>query len=404
MWSRRRTVASLCVAVLAGLLTGCTGSSPSDGPEGGASQTPEPAEIPSAAGDLRMDLEALFGWHGHLIAEAVRGTKPAQEASRAAAEDSAQALADALAEAAAGTAGASEPGEDLVDAWSAVTAALAGDGGGKAPSADSAIDDAIDDAVAATLAVVGDGPDEEGLEDLLRSPMSTLQRHGEAIADKEREEAYELAREAYAQMVTAGGAIAAAVTEADPDTYPGPRNSGALELRSALRQLLGEHALLTVTVTRRGAKAGPDFSAAAAALNGNTTDLSDALRSVYETPVAAFETQWRDRLALIAEYAAALGDKRDKAANEARAEVERSAAAVGQALAQATEDAVKPAKAASAMRALDGALLDQIDAFVEADLEQADTAAQEAFRRGLKIGDLIAVRIARQQPKQFPAT
>jgi hypothetical protein len=400
MWSRRRTVAWLCAAVLAGLPAGCTGSNPSDGPDDVASQTPEPEEIPSAAGDLRMDLEALFGWHGHLIAEAVRGTKPAQEAGRAAAEDSAEELADALAEAAAGSGEATGSDDDLGDAWSTVTAALIGGGDEQAASTD----DAIDDAVAATLAVVGDGPDEEGLEDLLRSPLSTLERHGQAIADKEREEAYELARDAHARMVTAGGAIAAAITEADPETYPGPRNSGALELRSAMRQLLGEHALLTVTVTRRGAKAGPDFSAAAAALNGNTTDLADALQSVYETPAAAFGAQWRDRLALIAEYAAALGDKREKAADEAKAEVERSAAAVGQALAEATDDAVKPPKVASALHALDDALLDQIDAFVAADLDQADVAAQDAFRQGLKLGNLIAVRIARQQPEQFPAT
>ena len=238
MWSRRRTVAWLCVAVLAG----CTGSNPSDGPEGGVSETPAPTEVPTEAGDLRVELEGLFGLHGHLTADAVRATKGARDAAVAAAEDSAEALADALAGAVApdgGTdsaASAASADDDLADAWSAVTGALVEiRTDGLASSADAA----VDDAVAATLAVVGEGPDEEGLEDLLRAPLETLVRHAQAVEGQEREEAYELARDAYAQMVTAGGALAAGITEADPDTYPGPRNSGALELRSALRQLLG---------------------------------------------------------------------------------------------------------------------------------------------------------------------
>ena len=395
MWSRRRTVAWLCVAVLAG----CTGANPSDGPEGGVSETPVPTEVPTAAGDLRVELEALFGLHSHLTAEAVRAAKAARDAGVAAAEDSAAALAEALTGAVAGE---SEAGaDDLADAWSDVTGGLVEiRTDGPATSADAA----VDQAVAATLAVVGEGPDQEGLEDLLRAPLATLVRHAQAVQGQERDAAYELARDAYAQMVTAGGAIAAGITEADPDTYPGPRNSGALELRSALRQLCGEHALLVVTVTRRGAKAGPDFDAAAAALNGNTTDLSDALQSVYETPAAAFSAHWRDRIALIAEHAAALGDKRDKDAQGARTAVQRAADSVGAALAQASHDAVGPRKLAAALRKLDDALLEQTEAFVDAAPAQADAAAQDAFRRGLKLADLLADGIARQRPEEFPAT
>ena len=157
-------------------------------------------------------------------------------------------------------------------------------------------------------------------------------------------------------------------------------------------------------MTRHGAKAGPDFDAAAAALNGNTTDLSDALQSVYETPAAAFAAHWRDRIALIAEYAAALGDKRDKDAQGARTAVRRAADSVGATLAQASDDAVGPRKLAAALRKLDGALLAQTEAFVDTAPTQADAAARDAFRRALKLADLLAEGIARQRPEEFPAT
>ena len=391
MWSRRRSHACAWVCVV--VLAGCTGSNPSDGPDR-VSETPVPTEVPSAAGDLRVELEALFGLHAHLTTEAIRGTKAARGAGVAAAEDAARALAEALTKAVSDDSSA----DDLGDAWSEMTGALIEAGGG--PSSDAA----IDEAVTATLDLVGEGPDEEGLEDLLRAPLNALARHAESVQDKQRDKAYELARQAYAEMVTAGGAVAAGITEADPQAYPGRRNSGALELRSALRQLLGEHALLAVTVTRRGAKAAPDFDAAAAALNGNTTDISDALESIYESPGPALEAQWRNRIALLAKHAAALGDQRGKDVPSAREAVEEAADAVGDALAQGTDRAVKPAKVAAALRKLDAALLEQTEAFVAADLTQADAATQDAFARALKLADVLAQGIARQQPDEFPST
>ena len=52
-------------------------------------------------------------------------------------------------------------------------------------------------------------------------------------------------------------------------------------LRSELGRLLGEHVALAVGALRAGADRRPDFAAAAAALNGNTSDLTGAIGSLF---------------------------------------------------------------------------------------------------------------------------
>jgi hypothetical protein len=397
MWSRARLCAGavLCLAVL----VGCTSE-----PKGAPSDDPTPtapAEVSTAAGTLRVDLEARFGLHAHLVAEAVGGPAASRKADLAAAEESATAVAAALTRAVS----AGKTSDDLAQAWSALTAALAEvRKGADADDAEQAAADAADDAVTATLDVVGEGADQDGLEDLLRAPLETLVRYAQAVSSREREQSFELRRDAYAQMVTAGGTIAAGIIEGHAEEYPGPRASGALELRSALRQLLGEHAVLASTVARRGAAGAPDFDAAAAALNGNTTDLADALQSVYETPSSAFAAHWRDRISLLADYAAALGDKEDKAADRARTAVEGTARSVAASLAQATDDAVEPSDVAPALRKLDDALIEQTGAFADGELADADAATQQAYRQALKLADLVGEGIAAQQPDEFPST
>ncbi|MCK8452423.1 hypothetical protein MZO46_05125 [Bacillus safensis] len=55
----------------------------------------------------------------------------------------------------------------------------------------------------------------------------------------------------------------------------------ATDLRAALDQLFSEHAYLAVVTMQKGIDGSKDFNQAAAALNENTNDLSDAIASVY---------------------------------------------------------------------------------------------------------------------------
>lgn len=55
----------------------------------------------------------------------------------------------------------------------------------------------------------------------------------------------------------------------------------ATDLRAALDQLFSEHAYLAVITMQKGIDGSKDFKQAAAALNDNTNDLSEAIASVY---------------------------------------------------------------------------------------------------------------------------
>jgi hypothetical protein len=61
-----------------------------------------------------------------------------------------------------------------------------------------------------------------------------------------------------------------------PDTA-GP----AADLRVTLDTLLGEHALLAIAASQKGLDGDPDFEAAAAALDANSVEVSQAIGAVY---------------------------------------------------------------------------------------------------------------------------
>ena len=90
----------------------------------------------------------------------------------------------------------------------------------------------------------------------------------------------------------------------------------AAKLRVELDRLLAEHAFLTIEQMRSGLTGAPDFAAAAKAVEANSTEVGNAIGSVYgEAAIQPFLDIWRSHIGYLVDYAVALG-KDDTAAQQ----------------------------------------------------------------------------------------
>ncbi|HET8867603.1 MAG TPA: hypothetical protein VFM87_04665 [Agrococcus sp.] len=107
---------------------------------------------------------------------------------------------------------------------------------------------------------------------------------------------------------------------------PGDVESDAATLRADLTALLQEHVYLAGMAVATAYHAGPDsaqFEAAAAALDTNSVDLSEAVASLSdEEQGAAFLELWREHIGYFVDYAVAVKGGDQAAADEAQANLE----------------------------------------------------------------------------------
>ena len=400
-WMRaRRALAAALLSALA--LAGCTENPAIEGdPEG--SETAATVLDATEAADLRLVLEQQFG----LFTAAVVATLVQPEDPAAAAQDMVSATLDELS-------------ATIAEAYDKTTAEEFAGIAGRYPDALAEYSVAVKagEGVAAArrqvlqlptdlaeymATVTGDGMEVEGTAALVRAPTTNLLQLAAAHADEDREVAHAQHREAYAGMISVGSAFAAGISEQLPDTYPGLRNSGAVELRSALQQLLGEHSLLAAAVTRRAIRGSRDFDAAAAALNGNTEDLTGAVASIYPEDSSEFGVRWRARISLLAEHAVAVAEDRAKAATETRNELAATDRRIATELVTLSEDNIETGRLTQALRTITGALLQQTEQAAGKDFAVADESVVAAHEAAADLAAVVAAGVAAQRPSEFPA-
>jgi hypothetical protein len=102
----------------------------------------------------------------------------------------------------------------------------------------------------------------------------------------------------------AAGPLAAPMASAGPGTFGSP----AAQLRVDLDRLLAEHAFLTIEEMRSGLTGRPDFAAVATSVEGNSTDIVNAIGSVYgDAAEGPFGDIWRSHIGYLVDYAVSLG-------------------------------------------------------------------------------------------------
>ena len=390
---RRLAAALLCALVLAG----CTQSP--DEPEPAASEAGAGVDLTATeAGDLRLELEGQFGLQAHLLLELQRSRKAARDAAVVALEDSADELVDTVE-----SAYDADTARRFRRRWAQYSTEVtqAND-----PKENTSVQQRrrlqAGDGLATLMAeITGDRMEADGTAALLRMATRQFLAHGEALAKADHEAVYASQREAFADMVTIGRAFAAGTSEHQPDRYPGPRSSGPLELRSALRQLVGEHTLLADTVLRRASLGAKDFSAAAAALNGNTEDLIVAFESVYAESTDEFGAAWRDRISGLADYTVAAVES-PKTRKRHRRQVAETNAEIATLLAEASDDNIDADAVAQTLGEHTEALLAALDAYLGKDFETAGEQSLQAYGSGAELADSLAEGIVAHRPDEFP--
>lgn len=174
-------------------------------------------------------------------------------------------------------------------------------------------------------------------------------------------------------------------------------------LRSALTQLLGEHVALVVGTMRAGATDGPDFRSAAAAVNGNTTDLAGAIGVLFSKDAGvAFQQMWADHIDLLVAYAAAIAKGDDGARTRIGSGLSGFEGKLAAFLNSATGDKLAAAALAKALQSHDTMLRQQVDAFVAKDYTTAHDVAystyQEMYGLSGQLAEAFGVTVAKRLP------
>jgi hypothetical protein len=180
--------------------------------------------------------------------------------------------------------------------------------------------------------------------------------------------------------------------------------SPAADLRVTLDTLLGEHALLAIAATQKGLDGDKDFEAAAAALDANSVELSEAIGSVYGDEAAQQflngPSLWRDHIGFFVDYTVGLA-KNDMAAQNAAVEnLTGYSGAFSGFLAGATGLPQQALQDGIQMHI--GQLKGQLDAYAAGNYNEAYGVAREAFTHMVMTGDTLAGAIQEQSPDTFP--
>jgi hypothetical protein len=234
----------------------------------------------------------------------------------------------------------------------------------------------------------------------VRMHVEELMEQADAYAARDYQRAYRIEREAYEHMFTAGAAVAkASVT---PEVAVG-LDTPPERLRSAFSMLLGEHLELIVDAQRATFAGPPQFQAAAAQVNANTTALTKAMGGIVgPTKAAEFQTAWANHVEGLMAYTAAVAGNDQAAKTAAKQNLDGFA----ERLALYFSDIVKNLLAADpltdAITAHDAHLINHVEAYAAKDYPKAQQLEQEGYGQMLGVANTLVSAIQRTVKPGLP--
>jgi ABC-type transporter lipoprotein component MlaA len=410
---------TLVVFVLAGAVacthstSGRSGSPPAspaaghDGMSMGVTTTTAPGTATKASPEqLGAQFEQLLGRHALLAARLMRSAVMAAPDFRQAAVASLQENTDALSQL-VGSAYGSAQGERYRQLWQrrtddlfAYANGVAGnDASAKQTARAALMTDA--DAYGSWLAEASNGQARAGdAATFARTNVQELMQQLDAYAAHDYDKAYQLERSAYEQMFTGGATLAKA-------SVP-PKAAAALDappnkLRSAFAMLLGEHMELIIDAQRATFAGSPEFHAAAAQINANSTALAQGLGSIVGPKKGAeFQSAWADHVAGLMAYTTAVAS--DDQAGKAAAEDKLHSFAVT--LATYFSGVVHTPAAfvplTGAITAHDTHLIDQVNAYAARDYAKAQQMELHGYEQMLGVANTLVDAIQRTVKPGMP--
>jgi hypothetical protein len=178
----------------------------------------------------------------------------------------------------------------------------------------------------------------------------------------------------------------------------------AIDLRAKLEQLLGQHAILTVRLTRARLRGDGDLAQSAdAALGENTDDLGELIGSVYGAEAAEqFEQLWFGHVTYLFNYSRGVADNDEAVQSQARRQLDDYTTNLSQLLDAATENAVPAPFVAAELRMHVDQLLQQVDAYARGDYGRAFALERESYAHMFPLGKALAAGILTGEGGKLP--
>ena len=178
-----------------------------------------------------------------------------------------------------------------------------------------------------------------------------------------------------------------------------------VELRAQLEQLLGQHAILTVRLTRARLRGDEDLAQTAdEALSKNAADLAAPIGAVYGAEAAeTFEQAWFNHVTYVFNYARGVADDDAAVKAEARRQLDGYTTDLSEYLAEATHQAMPADVVADELHMHVDQLLEQVDAYAAEDYERAFQLERECYAHMFPLGKALAAGIVTGEGTELPA-
>ena len=173
-----------------------------------------------------------------------------------------------------------------------------------------------------------------------------------------------------------------------PSSAPVAANASPTQLRAQFEQLLGQHALLAMRLTRSQVSKTSDFQQVAeASLQHNSDALSQLVETAYDdTQGDRFQQLWQGYVTDLSTYASAAASQDASAKQQARADLMAYCDAYGSWLATASNGQVQPDDAVRTARTRVMGLMRQVDAYAARDYSQAYKLERDTYQATFTAG------------------
>jgi hypothetical protein len=234
----------------------------------------------------------------------------------------------------------------------------------------------------------------------VRMHVTELMAQADAYAARDYGRAYRIERQAYEHMFTAGAGLAkASVT---PEVAVG-LDTPPEKLRSAFAMLLGEHLELIVEAQRATFAGSPQFQAAGAQVNANTTALSKAMAALVGPAKAEeFETAWANHVEGLLAYTAAVAGNDQNAKAAAKQNLNGFAERLALYFSDIVKNVLATDPLTKAITAHDSHLINHVDAYAAKDYPRAQQMELEGYQQMLEVANTLVSAIQRTVKPQLP--
>jgi hypothetical protein len=234
----------------------------------------------------------------------------------------------------------------------------------------------------------------------VRMHVEDLMQQLDAYAARDYQRAYQLERAAYEHMFTAGATLARA--SLPPELAVGldaPPN----KLRSAFAMLLGEHMELIIDAQRATFAGSPQFNAAAAQVNANTTAIAQAMGAIVGAARAAeFQSAWADHVAGLMAYTAAVAGKDQAGKAKAENQLNSFAVTLAAYFSSVVRNQLNVVPLTGAITTHDRHLIDQVNAYAAKDYAKAEQMQLDGYQQMLNIANTLVDAIQRTVKPGLP--